>query len=91
MNGWKNKNVFVTGCTGFVGRHLVAELLRLGANVTGLVRKPLSYQGVNVVYGSLDDFDVIKKALEDGRIDTVFHMAALAVVGEAKLNPLSCL
>ncbi|MEH7273549.1 NAD-dependent epimerase/dehydratase family protein [Neobacillus vireti] len=88
MHNWKNKNVFVTGCTGFVGRHLVEELLRLGANVTGLVRTPSSFKGINLAYGSLADFDVIKKALEDYKIDTVFHMAAQAVVGEAQTNPV---
>ncbi|MEH7179237.1 NAD-dependent epimerase/dehydratase family protein [Neobacillus vireti] len=88
MLNWKNKNVFVTGCTGFVGRHLVEELLRLGANVTGLVRTPSSFKGINLAYGSLADFDVIKKALEDYKIDTVFHMAAQAVVGEAQTNPV---
>ncbi len=32
--------VFVTGVTGFLGRHLCATLLEWGANVTALVRKP---------------------------------------------------
>jgi CDP-glucose 4,6-dehydratase len=89
MQGWKSKNVFVTGSTGFVGRHLAEELLHLGANVTGLVRKPQVYQGMNVVYGGLDDLHVIKKALEDYQIDTVFHMAAQAVAKEANLNPVA--
>jgi CDP-glucose 4,6-dehydratase len=89
MQSWKNKNVFVTGSTGFVGSHLVHELLRLGANVTCLVRKSLSSKEMNFVEGSLNDFQVIKQALQDYEIDTVFHMAALAVVGEARLNPIA--
>ncbi|MDF2790178.1 MAG: sugar dehydratase, partial [Neobacillus sp.] len=89
MQSWLNKNVFVTGSTGFVGSHLVQELLRLGANVTALVRKPQLHDKINYVMGSLDDFQVIKNALEDNEIDTVFHMAALAVVGEAHLNPIT--
>jgi CDP-glucose 4,6-dehydratase len=88
MQSWKNKNVFVTGSTGFVGSHLVQELLRLGATVTALVRKPQTHDTINFVLGSMDDFQVIKKALEDDEIDTVFHIAALAVVGEAHLNPM---
>jgi CDP-glucose 4,6-dehydratase len=89
MQSWLNKNVFVTGSTGFVGSHLVQELLRLGANVTALVRKPQLHDKINYVMGSLDDFQIIKKALEDNEIDTVFHMAALAVVGESHLNPIT--
>jgi CDP-glucose 4,6-dehydratase len=89
MESWKNKNVFVTGSTGFVGSHLVKELLRLGANVTALVRKSPSKKGINYVKGSLADFQVIKNALLDYEIDTVFHMAALATVGEAQLNPIA--
>ncbi|MFJ5759193.1 NAD-dependent epimerase/dehydratase family protein [Neobacillus sp. NPDC093182] len=89
MQSWKNNNVFVTGSTGFVGSHLVQKLLRLGANVTALVRKPQSHDTINFVLGSLDDFQVIKKALEEYEIDTVFHMAALAVAGEAHLNPVA--
>ncbi|MBL3613369.1 NAD-dependent epimerase/dehydratase family protein, partial [Bacillus sp. RHFS18] len=38
MSFWKNKNVFVTGCTGLLGSCLVKELIDQGANVTGLVR-----------------------------------------------------
>jgi CDP-glucose 4,6-dehydratase len=93
---WEHKNIFVTGCTGFLGRYLVKELLQLGANVTGLVRDPNSsfcqeepYRQMNFVYGSLDDLQVIKKAIEDYNIDTVFHMAAQAVVGVANQNPVS--
>ena len=35
---WRNKNVFVTGGTGFLGSYLVKELVDNGANVTILVR-----------------------------------------------------
>lgn len=89
QHGWKNKNVFVTGGTGFVGRHLVQELTRLGANVTGLFRNPPAQKEINFVKGSLDDFQVIKKALEDYQIDTVFHMAAIAILVEANHNPIA--
>ena len=35
-----NKNVIVTGATGFVGRYLVAELLQNGYGVYAVVRNP---------------------------------------------------
>nr|MDH3076312.1 GDP-mannose 4,6-dehydratase [Bacillus velezensis]MDH3092386.1 GDP-mannose 4,6-dehydratase [Bacillus velezensis]WGE00828.1 GDP-mannose 4,6-dehydratase [Bacillus velezensis] len=98
MSFWKNKNVFVTGCTGLLGSRLVKELIDQGANVTGLVRdtvpKSNLYQGeqvkqMNIVQGALEDLDVIERALGEYEIDTVFHLAAQAIVGVANRNPIS--
>ncbi|MGQ8923365.1 GDP-mannose 4,6-dehydratase [Bacillus halotolerans] len=98
MSFWKNKNVFVTGCTGLLGSYLVKELIEQGANVTGLVRDhvPQSnlYQGehvkkMNFVQGALEDLPVIERALGEYEIDTVFHLAAQAIVGVANRNPVS--
>ena len=41
-NFWKNKNVFVTGHTGFKGSWLSIWLEYMGANVTGYSLKPKS-------------------------------------------------
>lgn len=95
---WEHRNVFVTGCTGFVGKHLVKELLLKGAKVTGLVRNnhfssfpEKTYKQINVVNGSLDDLHVIKQSFEDFKIDTVFHLAAQSDVGSAAQNPVAAL
>ncbi|MGD9695417.1 MAG: NAD(P)H-binding protein [Thermoleophilia bacterium] len=59
--------VLVTGATGQVGRHLVAELLAAGAGVRALTRSPESAglpEGVEVVGGSFSD-------LPDGVFDGV--------------------
>ncbi|AGG60082.1 putative CDP-sugar-dehydratase/epimerase YfnG [Bacillus subtilis subsp. subtilis 6051-HGW] len=77
---------------------MVKELIEQGANVTGLVRDhvPQSnlYQGehikkMNIVRGSLEDLAVIERALGEYEIDTVFHLAAQAIVGVANRNPIS--
>lgn len=74
------------------------ELIDRGANVTGLVRdtvpKSNLYQGeqvkqMNIVQGALEDLDVIERALGEYEIDTVFHLAAQAIVGVANRNPIS--
>ncbi len=92
----KHKNIFVTGCTGYLGRQLVKELLQIGVNVTGLVHKPHFsickeglYKNLNCVYGGLEDVQLIKNAFEMNNIDTVFHLAAQAITGDALQNPVS--
>ena len=46
---FKNKNILVTGGTGFVGSHLVEKLISLKANVTTtfLITEPYSNIGFN--------------------------------------------
>lgn len=99
MNGfWRDKNVFVTGCTGFLGSYLAKSLVESGARVTGLVRDhvPQSnlYQGdgmgrIMLVYGALEDYALLERILSEYEIDTVFHVGAQAIVGVANRNPLS--
>lgn len=94
---WKDRNVFVTGGTGFLGSYLVKKLVALGANVTVLIRDYIpksnmyigdEYKKINGVSGSLEDYDVIERALGEYEISTVFHLAAQAIVGVANRNPL---
>lgn len=94
---WKNKNVFVTGGTGFLGSYLVKKLVNYGANVTVLVRDYIpksnmyagkEYNSINVVSGSLEDYDILERCLGEYEIDTVFHLAAQAIVGVANRNPI---
>jgi len=95
-NIFKNKNVLVTGGTGFVGSHLVEELVNLGANVitTFEYADPSSYfmvRGldkkvtmVNIDIGQFDKvFDIVTKL----EVDYIFHLAAQAIVTTAYANP----
>jgi CDP-glucose 4,6-dehydratase len=95
---WKDKNVFVTGCTGLLGSWLTARLVEYGASVVGLIRDlvPRSslYEAgvdasINVVRGALEDFAVLQRALNEYEIDTVFHLGAQTIVGTANRSPLS--
>ena len=69
--------VFVTGGTGFVGSHLVEELLRRDVDeVRCLVRtdpKWLSDLDVTTVQGDLSDVEVLWEALNG--VDEVYHVA----------------
>ena len=95
---WRDRSVFVTGCTGLLGSWMVEELLRRGANVTGLVRDlvPRSKlhqdgfdQKINVVRGAVEDLPVLERALAEYEVDTVFHLAAQTIVGVANSEPIS--
>ena len=69
---------FVTGGTGFVGSHLVEELLARGHRVRALARGDLKWLDgldVEVVRGALDDAAALRAAL-DG-VDAVYHVAGL--------------
>jgi len=98
MSFWSNRNVFITGCTGFLGSYLAKELVDQGANVTGLVRDivPQSnlytgeeYKKINMVFGTIEDEPLLERILGEYEIDTVFHIAAQAIVGVANRNPLA--
>ncbi len=95
---WRDRNVFITGCTGLLGTSLTQRLIDLGANVTGLVRDhvPQSYLltsgsvgRINVVRGAVEDFDAVERAINEYEIDTVLHLAAQTIVGTANRSPLS--
>ena len=95
---WKNKNVFVTGCTGLLGSWLVKDLVEKGANVTGLIRDWVpksnlilqdSINKINTVRGDINDYYLMERILNEYEIDTVFHLAAQTIVSIANRNPMS--
>lgn len=97
-DNWLNKNVFVTGCTGLLGSWLTGELINRGANVIGLVRDYIPQSRIyresfinkiNVVSGSLEDYYVVERALNEYEVEVVFHLGAQTIVPIANNNPFS--
>jgi len=73
--------VLVTGCGGFLGRHVTAQLLARGNRVRGLARgdyPAISALGVDVRRGDITDPPGISDACRD--VDAVIHCAAVAGV-----------
>ena len=87
----------VTGGRGFAGSWLAKALLESGSKVTSLDRdgdspSGLELQGiaaeVNDTVGELRDQELVAKLLRDNAIDSVFHLAAQAIVGDANSSPI---
>lgn len=95
---WKDKNVLVTGATGFVGGNLIQELIRRGANVFALIHNsssetknffsPSKKKKVHFVQADVRDYEELAKAFTKNKIDTCFHLAAQPIVMTAFESPL---
>jgi GDPmannose 4,6-dehydratase len=90
--GLKNKNVLITGVSGFVGSHMAKHLLGEGVNVFGLVRRRadgatpqnIKHLGIEkeirLLEGDVRDISSIATALDQAKPDIVFHFAAQSFI-----------
>jgi dihydroflavonol-4-reductase len=72
--------VMLTGATGFLGGHLLAQLREAGVGITAVVRSSEAAQrlaalGVTPVVGTIDDPGALREALGTPT-DCIFHVAA---------------
>lgn len=94
---WRDRPVLVTGATGFLGSHLVGQLVGAGAVVTTIRRDrppPTSIErlwdtAVTWVDGDIEDQALVERALGEHDVRSVFHLAAQTQVGVANDNPVS--
>lgn len=91
---WQGRRVLVTGAAGLLGGWVDAALLAEGARVVGL---DLAWDGalakppkgdVRAVDGDVRDGDLVRRILDEERIDTVVHLAAQTLVGPAVQDPV---
>jgi len=79
-------NILVTGGAGFIGSHVVDDLILQGNNVIVLDDLSGGFEdNVNnkavFIKGDICDYDLIKKIFKENQIDFVFHLAAYAAEG----------
>jgi dTDP-glucose 4,6-dehydratase len=97
---YTGKSVLLTGASGFIGSHLVEELVTCGASVRAFLHYNsrgdegnLRYiaseirREIEVVYGDLTDPDAVKKALRG--TSHVFHLGALIAIPYSYVHPFS--
>ena len=80
------KNVLVTGAAGFIGSHVVDNVIGMGFNVIGM--DDLSGGFISNVHpeckfieGSIEDYELIRKLFEKYKFEYVYHLAAYAAEG----------
>ena len=95
---WQNKPVLVTGAGGFIGSHLVEQLVAEGAHVRAFVRYNSRgdvgllrllpqeiYSKLEIIMGDLRDIEAVRKAVRE--VDTIFHLGALIAIPYSYLHP----
>ena len=80
-----NKNIFITGGTGYIGQRLIPVLLQKGFTVNGLIRKGSESKlpaGCNPVYGNALDSATFTESVKDN--DTFIQLVGVAHPGPGK-------
>lgn len=95
-----DKIILVTGGCGFIGSHMVVELIEQGYQVVivdsltnskiEVLNSIQKITGVRAKFYQLDicDLNSFKKVFEENTFFSVFHFASLKSVGESVANPL---
>lgn len=85
--------ILVTGGAGYIGSHMVLELLDAGEEVTVLDDFSTGFRwavpdGARLVVGDVGDKDVVLQAISKNGIDAIIHFAGSIVVPDSVRDPL---
>lgn len=94
------KNIFVTGCTGYIGSHTCVELIQNGYNVIGLDNfsnskrevlgkiEIITGKKIKFYEGNMLDKELLNKIFNENKIDAVIDFAAFKSVGDSVKVPI---
>jgi len=85
--------VLVTGGAGFIGSHMVLELLDAGEDVVVIDNLSTGFRWAvpdeaTFVEGDIGDQELVRRLLKDNAIDAIIHFAGSIVVPESIADPL---
>jgi UDP-glucose 4-epimerase len=87
-----NTSILVTGGAGYIGSHVVRQLVERGERVVVLDNLSTGYRsavlGAPLVVGNSGDAETVNRVLAEHRVETVMHFAAHTIVPESVSNPL---
>jgi UDP-glucose 4-epimerase len=83
--------ILVVGGAGYIGSHMVKQLLRSGHDVVTLDDLSTGYRdavlGGSFIQGSIADGKLLDRVFAEHRYDAVFHFASFIQVGESVAQP----
>ncbi|MDG4853970.1 MULTISPECIES: UDP-glucose 4-epimerase GalE [unclassified Mesorhizobium] len=85
--------VLVTGGAGYIGSHMVWELLDAGESVVVLDRLSTGFEWAvapeaKLVVGDVADRDLVGRIIRENKVDAIIHFAGSIVVPESVADPL---
>ncbi|MBW2491944.1 MAG: NAD-dependent epimerase/dehydratase family protein, partial [Deltaproteobacteria bacterium] len=88
----KNETVLVVGGAGYIGSHMVKDLLDASHDVITLDNLSTGHRdllpGGAFVEGDLSDKEMLNRLFSSHQISAVMHFAAFSLVGESVEDPL---
>jgi UDP-glucose 4-epimerase len=86
--------VLVTGGAGYIGSHMVLELLDAGEHVVVLDNLSTGFrwavpQGVPLIVGDTGDQELTSRVIREHDVDAIIHFAASLIVPDSVRAPLS--
>ncbi len=87
-----SRNILVSGGAGYIGSHVVKQLVAAGESVVVLDNLSTGFAdaipGATLVVGDSGHGDTVRALLREHAIDTVLHFAARIVVPDSVVDPL---